>query len=136
MAEELWQCAVVGACAFGEGLLAGALGLTVAHVGQRRQFGRVLAEFQAVAMQVADVRIAARTVELVTRAACWKLGEGLAARADVAVAGYWVGEGLPGALETCHHLHGGLGLDVGYPLHRFSALGRDLVRFLGALRAY
>jgi 3-oxo-4-pregnene-20-carboxyl-CoA dehydrogenase alpha subunit len=28
-------------------------------------------------------------------------------------------------------LHGGLGMDVSYPLHRFSALVADLVRFLG-----
>lgn len=135
LAEVRWL-GVVGGCAFGEGLLGGALELTVAHVGSRRQFGRVLAEFQAVAMQVADVRVVARTVEVVTRAACWGVGAGVGDRGDVDVAGYWVGEKLLGALEVCHHLHGGLGLDVGYPLHRYSALGRDLTRFLGGLRAY
>ena len=34
-------------------------------------------------------------------------------------------------MRTCHHLHGGLGLDVSYPLHRYSAQIKDLVRFLG-----
>ena len=37
----------------------------------------------------------------------------------------------PRAVRTCHHLHGGLGMDVTYPLHRFSGLVADLVRFLG-----
>ncbi|MBB4681058.1 alkylation response protein AidB-like acyl-CoA dehydrogenase [Crossiella cryophila] len=134
--QEVRWFGVVGGCVFGEGLLGGALELTVGHVGSRRQFGRVLAEFQAVAMQVADVRVVARTVEVVNRAACWGVGAGVGDRGDVDVAGYWMGEKLLGALEVCHHLHGGLGLDVGYPLHRYSALGRDLTRFLGGLRAY
>jgi hypothetical protein len=34
-------------------------------------------------------------------------------------------------VRTCHHLHGGVGLDITYPLHRHSALIRDLVRSLG-----
>jgi len=32
---------------------------------------------------------------------------------------------------TCHHLHGGIGMDISYPLHRYSSLVRDLVRFVG-----
>ena len=37
----------------------------------------------------------------------------------------------PGALRACHHLHGGTGMDVTYPLHRYSALVKDLVRLVG-----
>ena len=36
-------------------------------------------------------------------------------------------------MRTCHHLHGGLGVDVTYPLHRYSALVKDLVRAVGGV---
>ena len=56
---------------------------------------------------------------------------GTAASADLAVAGYWCAEQAPRSVRICHHLHGGLGMDVTYPLPRFSSLVADLVRFLG-----
>jgi 3-oxo-4-pregnene-20-carboxyl-CoA dehydrogenase alpha subunit len=123
---DVSRYAVAGTCALGEGALSGALALTAAYVGGREQFGRPLATFQAVAQQIADVYVAARTVRLATLAACWGLSDD-----DLAVAAYWFATEAPAAVRTCHHLHGGLGLDVTYPLHRYSSLIRDLVRSLG-----
>jgi alkylation response protein AidB-like acyl-CoA dehydrogenase len=128
---DLYRCAVAGACAFGDGLLAGALALTTAHIGAREQFGRPLAAFQAVAQQAADVYVAARTVHLTTLSALWRLDAGRDAGLDLDVAASWLADQAPAALRTCHHLHGGLGLDATYPLHRYSGLVRDLVRLLG-----
>jgi alkylation response protein AidB-like acyl-CoA dehydrogenase len=129
--QDLDQLSVAGACALADGAVAGALTLTRDHVATRRQFGRPLAEFQAVSQQIADVYIASRTLHLATLAACWRLDEGLDADADLDVAGYWCAEQAPRAVQICHHLHGGLGMDVTYPLHRFSSLVADLVRYLG-----
>ena len=129
--RDLYQLAVAGACALADGAVAGALALTRDHVATREQFGRPLAAFQAVSQQVADVYIASRTMHLATLAACWRLAEGLDAAADLGVAGYWCAEQAPRTVRVCHHLHGGLGMDVTYPLHRFSGLVADLVRFLG-----
>ncbi|MEN3309800.1 MAG: 3-oxo-4-pregnene-20-carboxyl-CoA dehydrogenase alpha subunit [Micromonosporaceae bacterium] len=123
---DLYRHAIAGGCAVGDGVLAGALGLTAKHVAERHQFGRPLATFQAVAQQIADVYIAARTVHLAATSACWGLAD-----PDLGVAAYWLASQLPPALRTCHHLHGGQGMDVSCPLHRYSALGKDLVRFLG-----
>jgi alkylation response protein AidB-like acyl-CoA dehydrogenase len=128
--EDLYRYAIAGACAEGDGLLAGALELTARHVGSREQFGRPLAAFQAVAQQIADVYVASRTLHLATVAACWGLAQETGA-ADLDVAAYWLAHEAPTALRTCHHLHGGLGLDISYPLHRFSALAKDLVRLVG-----
>jgi 3-oxo-4-pregnene-20-carboxyl-CoA dehydrogenase alpha subunit len=128
---DLYQLALAGACAVADGVLAGALALTTAHVGTRQQFGRRLATFQAVAQQIADVYIVARTLHQAVLAACWRLGTGRPAGADLDVAAYWLAEEAPVALRTCHHLHGGLGLDASYPLHRYSSCLRDLVRFVG-----
>src|SRR5579864_495531 len=129
--RDLYQLAVAGACALADGAVAGALALTRDHVATREQFGRPLAAFQAVSQQIADVYIASRTMHLATLAACWRLSEGLEAASDLDVARWWCAEQAPAAVRVCHHLHGGLGMDVTYPLHRFSALVTDLVRFLG-----
>ncbi len=131
---DLRRFALAGACATADGLLAAALELTKKHVATREQFGRPLATFQAVAQQIADVYISARTLHLATWSACWRLAEGLDADADLDIAAHWVGEELLPAIRTCHHLHGGLGLDVTYPLHRYYSLAKDLVRSIGGAR--
>jgi 3-oxo-4-pregnene-20-carboxyl-CoA dehydrogenase alpha subunit len=129
--EYLYELAMAGACAVGDGVLAGALDLTTEHVRRREQFGRPLATFQAVAQQIADVYATARTLHLATVSACWQLEAGRDAGRDADVAAYWLAEYGPGALRTCHHLHGGLGMDVTYPLPRYSAMMTDLVAFVG-----
>ena len=129
-ATDLYQLAIAGACALADGAVAGALALTRDHVASREQFGRPLAAFQAVSQQIADVYIASRTMHLAALAACWRLGEGLDAASDLEVAGYWCAEQAPRTVRLCHHLHGGIGMDATYPLHRFSSLIADLTRFL------
>jgi 3-oxo-4-pregnene-20-carboxyl-CoA dehydrogenase alpha subunit len=130
-AEDLYQLAVAGACCLADGALAGALALTTAHVAAREQFGRPLATFQAVAQHIADVYITSRTLHLAALSACWRMHTGRDAGNDLDVAGYWLAGQAPEALRTCHHLHGGIGMDVTYPLHRYSSLVKDLVRFVG-----
>src|SRR6201989_1717037 len=129
-ATDLYQLAIAGACALADGAVAGALALTRDHVASREQFGRPLAAFQAVSQQIADVYIASRTMHLAALAACWRLGEGLDAAADLEVAGYWCAEQAPRTVRLCHHLHGGIGVDGTSPLHRFSSLIADVTRFL------
>lgn len=127
----LHRHALAGAAAFGDGLLAGALALTTTHLATREQFGRPLATFQAVAQQIADVYVAARTVHLAAESATWRLAAGREPDAELEIAAYWLAEQAPVALATCHHLHGGVGLDETYPLHRYSSLLKDLVRGIG-----
>jgi 3-oxo-4-pregnene-20-carboxyl-CoA dehydrogenase alpha subunit len=129
-ATDLYQLAIAGACALADGAVAGALALTRDYVAGREQFGRPLAAFQAVSQQIADVYIASRTIHLAALAACWRLDQGLDAAADLEVAGYWCAEQAPRSVRLCHHLHGGIGMDATYPLHRFSSLIADLTRFL------
>jgi 3-oxo-4-pregnene-20-carboxyl-CoA dehydrogenase alpha subunit len=129
--EDLSQLAVAGACCLADGALSAALELTRNHVATRRQFGRPLATFQAVAQQIADVYIASRTLHLATLSACWLLDAGKDAGGDLGVTGYWCAHEAPRSVRTCHHLHGGTGMDTSYPLHHFSALISDLVRSLG-----
>jgi len=134
-AVTLRRHSVAGLCLFGDGVVAGARDLTADHVKERRQFGRALAEFQAVSAQMADVYIASRTIGLAATSAAWRLAAaedlGLDPDDDLAVAAYWFTAEGPKALHTCHHLHGGMGVDVTYPLHAHFSWAKDISRSLG-----
>lgn len=129
-AATLRDVALAGLAATAAGVLAGARDLTAAYVKGREQFGRALAQFQAVAMQVADVHIASRTCDLAADNAVWRVASGLPATDDLVVAAHWIATQAPAAVRTCHHLHGGMGVDVTYPLHRYFSWTTDLARAL------
>ncbi|WP_169984284.1 acyl-CoA dehydrogenase family protein [Microbispora sp. H10836] len=126
---------LAGVTATASGVLAGALALTKGHIAARRQFGRVLAEFQAVTMQIADVYIASRALDVAMWTGVWRLTEGLPAARDLAVAARNAAGDAVRALYTCQHLHGGIGLDLTYPLHRYFGLGTHLAHLLGGEQA-
>jgi 3-oxo-4-pregnene-20-carboxyl-CoA dehydrogenase beta subunit len=123
--------AIAGLCLLADGVVAGARDLTADYVKQREQFGRALAEFQAVSQQTSDVYVASRLIGLAAASAAWRVAEGLDAADDLAVAAHWFCVEGPAALHTCHHLHGGMGVDVTYPLHRYYGWSKDLSRLLG-----
>jgi alkylation response protein AidB-like acyl-CoA dehydrogenase len=128
---DLYRLATLAACCLIDGALAEALSLTAGHAASRQQFGKPLATFQAVAQKIADVSIASRTLHLATLAACWRLDEERDAGDAADLAGYWACEVASPAVRDCHHMHGGIGMDTTYPLHRLSSLIADLTRFLG-----
>ncbi|MDN5746225.1 MAG: acyl-CoA/acyl-ACP dehydrogenase, partial [Nocardioidaceae bacterium] len=109
-AQRLGELAAAGLLVSAAGVLAGARDLTAAYVKERQQFGRMLAQFQAVSLQMADIYIASRTLDLAADNAVWRVDQSLPAADDLAVAGYWACEVVPPALRTCHHLHGGMGV--------------------------
>ncbi len=123
--------AVAGLVLVAAGLLSGARDMTADYIKQRSQFGRTLAEFQAVAMQIADVYIASRTLDLAADNAVWRITEGLDVTDDLAVAAYWTCLEAPAAIHICHHLHGGMGVDETYPLHHHYSWLTDISRALG-----
>ena len=136
-ARLLNDLATAGLCLTAAGVVAGARDLTATYIKGRTQFGRALAEFQAVAMQIADVYIASRTLDLAAQNAAWRITEGLDAGLDLggddlAVAAYWTCHEAPRAMRTCHHLHGGMGVDITYPMHRYFSWVTDLCHALGA----
>ncbi|WP_395106710.1 acyl-CoA dehydrogenase family protein [Actinomadura sp. SCN-SB] len=126
------RSAVAGAVALASGVIEGALNLTTEHVKTREQFGRALAQFQAVTMQVGDVYIAKRALDVAVWAGAWRLATQAPDTDEVlAVAAYNACEPVVEALYTCQHLHGGIGLDVTYPLHRYFAWGKQVGYLLG-----
>ncbi|TPG32022.1 acyl-CoA dehydrogenase family protein [Mycolicibacterium hodleri] len=125
------QLVLASVGAFAAGLVAGALRLTADYVAKREQFGRPLSTFQTVAAQLAEVYIASRTIALASTSVIWRLAEGRDADADLEVLGYWLTSQAPPNMQTCHHLHGGMGMDITYPMNRYYSTVKDLTRMLG-----
>lgn len=129
--HRLNQLVLAAVGAFAAGLMAGAVRLTADYVTNRHQFGRPLATFQTVAAQLAEVYIASRTAGLASTSVVWRLSEGRDADEDLDIMAYWLTSQLPPAMQTCHHLHGGMGMDVTYSMHRYYSSVKDLTRLLG-----
>jgi alkylation response protein AidB-like acyl-CoA dehydrogenase len=130
--DTLRRCALAGAVAVSSGVIEGALELTKEYTKTREQFDRALAQFQAVTMQISDVYIAKRALDVAVWAGVWRLAEGAAdAEELLEIAAYNAGDPVIRALYTCQHLHGGIGLDITYPLHRYFAWGKHCAHLLG-----
>ena len=125
------QLALATTGAYVAGLVAGALRLTADYVASREQFGKPLSTFQTVAAQLAEVYIASRTIALASTSVIWRLVEGRDAAEDLDVLGYWVTSQAPPVMQLCHHMHGGMGMDIAYPMDRYYSTIKDLTRLLG-----
>ncbi len=123
-AEAALCMTVAGACD-------AAVKLTATYTTEREQFGKPIATFQAVGQRAADAFIDAEAVRLTAWQAVWRLAEGLPATSEVAVAKYWADEGAQRVVHAAQHLHGGMGVDRDYPLHRYYLLTKHLALSLG-----
>jgi alkylation response protein AidB-like acyl-CoA dehydrogenase len=130
-ARRVNELALAAIGAFTDGLVAGALRLTADYVAGRKQFGKPLSTFQTVAAQLAEVYIASRTIDWAAKSVVWRLSEGRDADDDLDVLGYWITSQAPRMMQICHHLHGGMGMDITYPMHRYYSTIKDLSRLLG-----
>jgi alkylation response protein AidB-like acyl-CoA dehydrogenase len=130
-AHRVNQLALAAIGAFASGLVAGALRLTADYVASRHQFGKPLSTFQTVAAQLAEVYIASRTLTLAATSVVWRLAEDRDADDDLDVLGYWLASQAPPVMQICHHLHGGMGMDIDYPMDRYYSTIKDLTRLVG-----
>ena len=110
--------ATAALCAIQAGVCEAALRITATYTSERRQFGTPIATFQAVAHRAADAYIDTEAVRLTAYQAAWRLGEGLPATEELAIAKFWAAEGAQRVVHAAQHLHGGIGVDIDYPVHR------------------
>ena len=78
------------------------------------------------AAQLAEVYIASRTLTLAATSVVWRLAEGRDADGDLDILGYWLASQAPPVMQICHHLHGGMGMDIDYPMDRYYSSIKDL----------
>jgi alkylation response protein AidB-like acyl-CoA dehydrogenase len=128
----LVERATIARCAMQLGVIERALEMTASYGAERMQFGRPIGSFQAFHQRAADAYIQVQGVRLATWEAAWRLGQGLDATDAVAVAKYWAAEGGQFTAYACQHLHGGIGIDLDYPLHRYFLWASQIEHELGS----
>jgi alkylation response protein AidB-like acyl-CoA dehydrogenase len=128
----LHQCALVATAALQVGVAEKALALTAEYVRDRVQFGVPIGSFQAVQHRAADCYIDLEAMRWVTWRAAWQLSRGLPATRETLVAKFWAAEAGARIAAAAQHLHGGIGSDVDYPVHRYFLWAKALELSLGA----
>jgi alkylation response protein AidB-like acyl-CoA dehydrogenase len=123
--------ATAALCALAIGICEEAVRMTAEYTKTREQFDRPIATFQAVGQRAADAYIDTEAIRLTAWQAIWRLSEELPAAAEVAVAKFWAAEGGQRVVHAAQHLHGGMGVDRDYPLHRYFLLAKQLELTLG-----
>ena len=116
--------ASAGLCMLMAGAARAAIELAAAYTKQRHQFDRPIATFQAVSQRAGDSYIDAEAIALTAYQAAWRIAAGLEARHQTAIAKYWASEGGFRVVHAAVHVHGGVGVDRDYPLHRHFLLAR------------
>jgi acyl-CoA dehydrogenase len=111
--------ATVALCARQLGVLERALEMTAEYARNRVQFGKPIGSFQAVAQRLADGYIDVEAVRLTMWQAAWQLAAGQPSETAIATAKFWAADAGHRVAHTAVHVHGGVGIDLDYPLHRY-----------------
>ncbi|WP_336883156.1 acyl-CoA dehydrogenase family protein [Rhodococcus globerulus] len=129
--DALVENARLGIAAMQLGVAESAVALAVTYLSTRHQFGRPLATFQAVQHQLADCYIHIDAL----RTCLWQAVElrqnGRPSAAAVDIAKWWADDAGLKIVFTVVHIHGGIGVDVSYPVHRHFNWGKQLSGTLG-----
>ncbi len=125
VAAWLLARATVGLCALQLGVAERALELTAAHARSREQFERPIGAFQAISQRLADAYIDVEGIRLTLWQAAWRLAEGLPCQMELATAKFWAADAGHRVAHTAVHVHGGIGIDTSYPLHRYFTAAKD-----------
>jgi 3-oxocholest-4-en-26-oyl-CoA dehydrogenase beta subunit len=133
--HSMFDLALLGLCAIQVGVCEAATEQAAAYTSQREQFGKPLSTFQGVQLRAADAYIDTEAIRVTTMQAAWKLDAGLPAHSDVLVAKWWAAEAGQHAVHNTQHLHGGMGADIDYPIHRYFLWGKQIEDTLGGASA-
>ena len=107
------------------------LQMTATYATSRVQFDRPIATFQAVGQRLADCYIDAEAIRLTLWQAAWRLSKNLPAHNEIATAKFWAADGGHRIAHAAVHVHGGMGIDVDYPLHRYFVAAKRIEFSLG-----
>ena len=141
VADWLVPLGTVGLCAAQAGVIERALELTAEYARNRVQFGRPIGSFQAVTQRLADAYVDTEAVRLTMWQAAWLLATCSAAApapaevTAVATAKFWAAEAGHRVAHTAVHVHGGLGIDTSYPVHRYFVAAKHREFALGGATA-
>ncbi|MCC6850304.1 MAG: acyl-CoA/acyl-ACP dehydrogenase [Deltaproteobacteria bacterium] len=130
-AARLHASTLAAICATQLGVSERALDLTARYARERIQFGVPIGSFQAVQHRLADCYIDLEAMRWTTWRAVEHVAEGRPAARACAVAKFWAADGGARIAAACQHLHGGIGVDLDYPIHRYFLHSKSLELALG-----
>jgi acyl-CoA dehydrogenase len=122
---------IAATCAAQTGVCEEAVAITARYVNTREQFGSKLGTFQAVGHRVADAYIDTEGIRLTALQAIWRLDAEVEADEELMVAKFWAADGAQRVVHAAQHLHGGIGMDLDYPIHRYFRWAKVLELTLG-----
>ncbi len=125
--RRLWQ---LGVAAELTGCLDAGLQAVVAHVRDRRQFGRPLGAFQAIQHRLAQAAVQVEAARWLTLQAAFSGTE-----ADAAAAAGHAQQCTPTVIYDLHQFMGAMGLTLEHPLHRWTTRAKMLRADLGGAQA-
>lgn len=129
---SLYTRALVGLCALQVGVAERALKIAASYTSEREQFGRPIGSFQAVQQRLADAFIDVEAIRWTTWHAAWLIAEGRSASREAAIAKFWAAEAGARVVASAQQVHGGMGIDVTYPLHRYFLWAKQIELSLGS----
>ena len=130
-ASWLTSLQTLGRTAFQLGVLERALEMTAEYAREREQFDRPIGSFQAVAQRLADGYIDVKGLRLTLAQAAWRLSEDLPADLETGTAAFWAADAGHRVAHTTVHVHGGVGIDLDHPVHRYFLAAKQAEFALG-----
>jgi acyl-CoA dehydrogenase len=118
-------------CNLALGVCEAALELTAEYSKTRKQFDQPIAMFQSVSHREADAYIDTQAVRLSALEVAWMISVGRDAAEEVAIAKHFASEAGYRVTFSAQHIHGGIGVDREYPVHRYYIYARHLELMLG-----
>src|SRR5919106_6372032 len=109
----------IGIAAQALGIAQGCLEESVAYAQQRRQFGRAIAEFEAIQWMLADMATEIDAARLLTYRAAWLAQQGRPFSKAAAEAKLYASEASNRAAYKALQIHGGYGYIKDYPVERY-----------------
>ena len=113
------------------GVAEGAVRDTAVYISERKQFEKPIGTFQGVVLRAADAWIDVEALRSMVWQASWRVAAGLPAHAEIAAAKWWAATAGQRVVHTAQHLHGGIGSDVEYPIHRYFLWAKQNELLLG-----
>jgi len=108
----------VGIAALSVGIAQGALDASLKYAKERMQFGKHLADFQAIQWKLADMATEIGAARLLTQRAAWMRTKGMNINLEVAQAKYFASEAAVRATNEAVQIHGGYGFIKDYPVEK------------------
>jgi acyl-CoA dehydrogenase len=108
----------IGIAARCVGVMSRLVDLSVAYAKQRVQFGRPIADFQAVQHMLADMAVDLDAARLMTWDGAWRLDEGLDVRGRSSRIKLFASEALGRVADRAVQVHGGYGYVSEFPIER------------------